>query len=89
MTDKEIIKALECCKDSDNFQRCSECPYKEGSIGVSCLEKILADAFDLTKRQQAEIERLKDEKEKLLITYDRHEWAKHLSDVHKETEGET
>ena len=64
MTDKQIIKALECCKDGEC--RCKECPY-----GVSeCLTEddvsiILKDAFDLINRQKAEIERLKAELKEL------------------------
>ena len=50
MTDKEIIKALECCA---NLVECSECPY--GSITV-CHEEKDKDVLDLINRQQAEIE---------------------------------
>ena len=50
MTDKEIIKALECCI---KFIDCTECPYK----GITkCSVEV--DALDLINRQQAEIERL-------------------------------
>lgn len=69
MTDEQIIKALECCKDGEC--RCKECPY-----GVSeCLTEddvsiILKDAFDLINRQKAEIERLKKEKQDIKDKYD-------------------
>lgn len=49
MTDKEIIKALEHCI---KFIDCTECPYK----GITKCS-VEADALDLIKRQQAEIER--------------------------------
>lgn len=65
MNDADIIKALDCCKDSANFQKCTECPYDNDAIGVDCLDKILADAFDLIKRQKAEIEKLKDDNQYL------------------------
>ena len=55
MTDKEIIKALECCGKPVDENSCSECPYH-------CYEedchKLLPQAIDLINRQQAEIERL-------------------------------
>ena len=53
MTDKEIIKALECCGIK---HCCEECPYN----GVKCklMNGVLSDALDLINRQQAEIERL-------------------------------
>lgn len=45
MTDKEIIQALECCRDCC----CKQCET----------EPDFQDALDLINRQQAEIERLK------------------------------
>lgn len=54
MTDKEIIKALECCSIK---HACSECPYTRNK-GCGCINGILKDTFDLINRQQAEIERL-------------------------------
>ena len=53
MTDEEIIKALECCADED--MGCEVCPYWAKGCTV---EK---DTIDLINRQQAEIERLKEE----------------------------
>ena len=53
MTDKEIIKALECCNPSN--RSCVECPrFNE----FKCYTKVMVDALDLINRQQAEIERL-------------------------------
>ena len=54
MTDKEIIKALECCFNED----CDNCP---NCIGCCCINNLTAHAFYLIKRQQAEIERLNKE----------------------------
>lgn len=50
MTDKDIIKALECHK----FDNCNDCPY----CGYYCAAKVMADALDLINRLQAENERL-------------------------------
>ena len=67
MTDSDIIKALECCyRDSS----CEGCQYgrwrnKEGR----CIEKMQTDTIALIKRQQAENEQLKVEKDKLIRNY--------------------
>lgn len=59
MTDAEIIKALECCKDNsfNNFS-CEKCSY-HGTRGC-CVNNLCEDALALINRQDAEIERLKD-----------------------------
>ena len=55
MTDKEIIKALECCRDIDI--KCETCQLWT----VSECTKVLHQAtLDLINRQQAEIEKWKD-----------------------------
>lgn len=57
MTDKEIIKALECCYRKDT--PCRDCPFNEFE---DCNDVLMADyVFNLIKRQQAEIERLKED----------------------------
>lgn len=53
MTDKEIIKALECC---GNYCYCKECVYK----GLECNVLLNRDSLDLINRQKAEIEKLED-----------------------------
>lgn len=53
MTDKEIIKALECCKKDD----CDNCPNDFGN----CYANLSGYSLDLIKRKQAEIERLRKE----------------------------
>ena len=55
MNDEEIKKALECCGIEET---CRECPLKNE---VDCLDKLNHSLFDLINRQQAEIERLKNE----------------------------
>ena len=55
MTDKEIIKALECCEVSGT---CEYCPLK--SDKKNCLSLLSKNALDLIKRQQAEIDRLQE-----------------------------
>lgn len=55
MTDKEIIKALECCYRKGGTP-CRDCPFNEFE---DCNDVLMADyVFNLIKRQQAEIERL-------------------------------
>ena len=54
LTDKEIVKALECCCIE---HACGKCPYTRNK-GCSCINGILKDALDLINRQKAEIERL-------------------------------
>ena len=57
MTDKDIIKALECCFIE---QQCNYCPlYKEHS--ADCLDTILKNAHALITHQQAENKRLEKE----------------------------
>ena len=56
MKDNEIIKALECC--SVNGMECSQCPNKD--MGIGCITLILTNSFDLIKRQEAELEDLRE-----------------------------
>ena len=57
MTDKEIIKALECC--TIKGAKCMACPaFKK--VDRSDCKKYFRGAIDLIKCQQAEIERLQD-----------------------------
>lgn len=61
MTDEKIIEALECC--AKNI-RCDECPLK----GIkNCMGELYIKSFDLIKRQQEEIERLKSEKDSKIV----------------------
>ena len=58
MTDNEIIKALECCYRKGGTP-CRDCPFNEFE---DCNDVLMADyVFNLIKRQQAEIERLKEQ----------------------------
>lgn len=53
MDAEKVIKALECCGD----KICKHCPnYSED---IECSEKLIKEALDFIKLQQAEIERLK------------------------------
>ena len=63
MTDKDIIKALECCIKNN----CAECPYCEFNDGYSCITKLMEDVFELHKNQQADVRKLQLENEKLEI----------------------
>ena len=54
MTDKEIIKALECCRDAiHNAASCKECPYYEKE---NCSVISANDILDLVNRQQEQLE---------------------------------
>lgn len=58
MTDNEIIKALECCAIKND---CKGCYFDTHEAEDICAREVVKNAFDLINRQQAEIERLKDE----------------------------
>lgn len=55
MTEREIIKGLECCYTGYS---CKDCPYYCGN--EDCPELVIKDALDLINRQKAEIERLEE-----------------------------
>jgi hypothetical protein len=58
MTDNEIIQALECCIEPTSNCKC--CPLHVGGDG-DCVDKSKEGALNLIKRQQAEIERLRNQ----------------------------
>lgn len=64
MTDKEIIKALECCS-MGSYPACRDCPYHDDYVNRGCINKRNADIKDLINRQKAEIDELVSEKDKL------------------------
>ena len=57
MTDKEIIKALDCLKGC--ALPCRECPYSQANFFPLCQQRVAKDALDLIKRQQQDISTLK------------------------------
>ena len=61
MTDNEIIKALECCRQKE--EHCHICPYNPVN---DCCRRIQDDALDLINRQKAEIDILIRKKESLM-----------------------
>lgn len=64
MKDDEIIKALECCRNTMNENYlCDDCPYKD----TQCALLLVTDTADLINRQKAEIEKLKDREENISI----------------------
>ena len=89
MTDKEIIKALECCKKDD----CDNCPNDFGN----CCTNLAECSLDLINRKQAEIERLKkilaEEEEKYKLCAKRFykvgikDFAERLKESKKKYEG--
>ena len=56
MTDNEIIKALECCKEATAVG-CKKCPLYEDK-GQTCITILSHSALDLINRQKAEIKEL-------------------------------
>ena len=54
MTDNDIIKALEICRNENGI--CSDCPYSDDY--TNCNTRIAKDSIDLINRQKEEIERL-------------------------------
>ena len=56
MTDKEVIKALECCIGDTDGKDCFGCPLYEID---DCQAHLNLAALDLINRQKAENERLK------------------------------
>ena len=66
MTDKNIIKALECCTN-EGAALCKNCPYEDAcDIHEATM---LEDTLALIKRQKSEIERL-EETPKCVYAYD-------------------
>ena len=55
MTDNEIIKALECCRQKE--EHCHICPYNPID---DCCRHLLKDALDLINRHNADIKGLED-----------------------------
>lgn len=66
LTDKEIIKALECHIKRRCWNNCPNSTEERQLLRKPCSQMIAEDALDLIKRQQAEIERLTDYNENLL-----------------------
>lgn len=65
MTDEQIIKAFKCITYGE-IDKCLRCPY---DVYKECETFVYEDALELIKRQRAEIERLKVEKDNLIKTY--------------------
>lgn len=64
MTDNEIIGIMKNCSDCICYE---DCAYKR--YGIYCREHLMENALDVINRQQAEIDRLKTEKDNLIKTY--------------------
>lgn len=74
LTDKEIIKALECCKLS-NEDGCLSCPLSDVPV-EECSDILHTATLDLINHQQAEIERLRTECGNQSAL-----WSKHYEDI--------
>ena len=62
MTDEQIVEALEIISTTAN---CNECAFYSGKV-CNCSQVTAIQSLDLIKRQQAEIEDLKADKEALI-----------------------
>lgn len=62
MTDKDIIKALECCCKNNN---CEGCPLDYLTFSSQCASELAIKSLDVITRQQKEIEKLKVENQSL------------------------
>ena len=51
-TDKQIVKALECCQ-SHTITDCRDCPNR--ASGDNCVNELMRNALDLINRQKVEI----------------------------------
>ena len=74
MTDKEIIKALECCTKGNTSDVCADCPLRTTDICTEEENGVLKLALDLNNRQQAEIERLEQELFDRSLTIETWKW---------------
>ena len=73
MADKEVITALELCANISQDGCMMLCPYKDDrdeTYSGLCEHIMKQDALELLKDQQAEIERLKEEKERAIRDID-------------------
>jgi hypothetical protein len=59
-TDDDVIKGLECCSNTKDLMMCQSCPYEIRGCNIH----LLRDALDLINRQKAEIEKLKDSRDR-------------------------
>jgi polyribonucleotide nucleotidyltransferase len=84
MTDKEIIKALECCISENKRCNCKNCPYK--NVLGYCFDKLNRDAIDLINRQQSAIDVYMQENDRLKTAYI--QVSEDRNEIRKETEAE-
>ena len=62
LTDAEIVKALNICTNEDY---CKNCPLDGKTFSEGCINYLRQQSFDLIDSQQAEIERLNKEVDRL------------------------
>ena len=63
MTDEQIVKALECCGNMNECKK--ECPLDDLGGIDKCIHTLMLNALDLIKRQQAEIDHLREATKKV------------------------
>lgn len=83
MTDNDIIKALECCREFSK-EKCESCPYS--FLGHGCLRELFSNSIELINLYEAEVESLKSDltvsrqllkdRERMPIPYDEDEFLR-------------
>lgn len=73
MTDREIIQALECCRNDFSMSNCLDCPYNKAK-SAKCITFMIEDTLALITRQQAEIEEM--HKRVMRLDSEREEWSR-------------
>ena len=86
LTDEEIIKALECCSNYNDCDKCNFEPKDNKKKTIGCCLEIMKNAIDLITRQKAEIERLESANDEKFRQWDMlAEKAKqHYADLYNE-----
>ena len=86
LTDKEIVKALECCIKSSHFGECfdNKCPLVSEKGCEVGKETLYPYALDLINRLQAEVNRLDNESDALLADIDFRD--KEINELQEENE---
>lgn len=64
MTEKDIIKALECCRDAEDGKSCSSCPFNGNA---DCVTDLMRSAASIIKLQQQAVEDSVDQFQKAKI----------------------
>lgn len=64
MTEKDVIRALECCRDSEDGKTCDGCPFNGNA---DCVTDLMRSAASVLKLQQQALETSVDQFQKVKI----------------------